>query len=166
MNLLQSINIGMTGLDMIKNLIKLFKPRRKIAFIDGDQSIPESLAAYNEHVANTGTETYFIRLKDARHGEPRAMRKVEGINKIYLSGMTSKKEVVDKFISAYIQRAVSEGYSEITVISSDYDFIDIFKMAVQVDPRAMNITFRMIIPMARGRLENLPDKIMNIEIIK
>jgi hypothetical protein len=146
--------------------LDIFRKPKKIAFIDGDQPITRSLHAYNKYVANTGTETHFVRVKDANHNEPKEIRKVQGINKIYLAGMTAKKEATDKFIGAYIQRAVSEGYKEITVISSDYDFIDIFKMAVQVDPNASKVSFRMIIPNAVGRATELPTKMMNIEIIK
>lgn len=153
---------------MLKRFLARFFPVKckKIAFIDGDQPIPLLLKAYDEHIAGTGTETHFIRLLAKGTAEPKALRKIDSFNKIYLEGLTSGKEVVDKFIGAYIQRAVSEGYSEITVVSSDYDFIDIFKMAVQVDPSAASITFRMIIPRAVGRLADLPPKIMNIEIVK
>lgn len=147
------------------NLFNLFR-RKKIAFIDGDQNVHQVLKAYEKYVANTGTETHFIQLKPEGHNEPKLLRNRSDFNKIYLAGMTAKKEVVDKFISAYIQRAVSEGYKEITVISSDYDFIDIFKMAVQVDPNASRVTFRMIIPKAQGRAAELPEKLLNIEIIK
>lgn len=151
---------------MFAKLTRFFNRKRKIAFIDGDQPIPTMLNAYNKYLKNTGTETHFVRLKNEVHGEPKALRKINDFNKIYLSGMTTKKEVVDKFIGAYIQRAVSEGYKEITVISSDYDFIDIFKMAVQIDPRASNVSFRMIVPFAQGKLMEVPEQIMNIEIIK
>lgn len=146
--------------------LDIFRKPKKIAFIDGDQPIPQLLKSYTKYVANTGTETHLIKMKEDCHNEPKLLRNRNDFNKIYLTGMTSGKEVVDKFIGAYIQRAVSEGYKEITVISSDYDFIDIFKMAVQVDPNASKVSFRMIIPKAEGRAKELPAKIMNIEIIK
>lgn len=148
------------------NFLNFFRKPKKIAFIDGDQAIHQVLNAYDKYVAGTGTETHFIRMKEEGHNEPKALRKYKDLNRIFLAGMTAKKEVVDKFIGAYIQRAVSEGYKEITVISSDYDFIDIFKMAVQVDPNASKVTFRMIIPKAQGRAAELPTKMLNIEIIK
>lgn len=146
--------------------LDIFRKPKKIAFIDGDQNIPQMLKAYTKYVANTGTETHFIKLKEENHNEPKVLKKYQDMNKIFLSGMTSGKEVVDKFIGAYIQRAVSEGYKEITVISCDYDFIDIFKMAVRVDPNASKVTFRMIIPKAQGRACELPSQLLNIEIIK
>jgi hypothetical protein len=150
---------------MLNKLFSLFRTK-KIAFIDGDQPIPGALNAYQKYIANTGTETHFIRMQPTYHQEPKMLRGRNDINRIYLSGLTAKKEVTDKFIGAYIQRAVSEGYREITVISNDYDFIDIFKMAVQVDSAASKVTFRMIMPKAQGRAVDLPAKMLNIEVIK
>lgn len=151
---------------LLNIVTRLFWPKvRKIAFIDGDQSIERALAAYDEYVANTGTETHFVKMAPSGHNEPKAIRHRDDINRVYLQG-TAGKEVVDKFIAGYIQRAVTEGYTHITVISGDYDFIDIFKMAAQIDSAANNITFRMIIPKALGRLATLPAQIKNIEIVK
>lgn len=147
-------------------MFKWFKRERKIAFIDGDQHLPGILKAYQQHVVGTNTETHLIRLKSLKAGEPHVLRNVKGINKIYLDGFTTGKEVTDKFIGAYIQKAISDGYTHITVISSDYDFIDIFKMAAIVDKKASKLTFRMVIPNAQGRLKDLPDQLLNIEIIK
>jgi hypothetical protein len=145
-----------------------WKRERKIAFIDGDQRLPGLIKAYQEHVVGTNTETHLIRLmsKSDRNNEPHILRNIEGINKIYLEGFTTGKEVTDKFIGAYIQKAISDGYTHITVISGDYDFIDIFKMAAIVDKKASKLTFRMIVPNAQGRVKDLPDQLLNIEIIK
>jgi hypothetical protein len=142
-----------------------FKPKAKsIAFLDGDNPLPGIIAAYDKYLK--GTETHMVRARETGSGEPRILRGEHGFNKIYLTGYTAGKEITDKFIGAYIQKAVSDGYTEITVVSSDYDFIDTFKMAVVLDPAAANVTFRMIIPAtAQGRLNNLPDKVCNISII-
>jgi hypothetical protein len=102
-----------------------------------------------------------------RDTEPRILRGVVGINKIYLGGFSTGKEVTDKFIGAYIQKAISDGYTHISVISSDYDFIDIFKLAIVLDDRAKNLTFRMIVPTkASKRLNEMPDRLLNIEIVR
>ena len=146
-----------------------WKRERKIAFIDGDQSLPDVLRAYQKHVANTNTETHLVRLMTQHSGrnvEPNILRTLENVNKIYLEGFTTGKEVTDKFIGAYIQKAINDGYTHITVVSSDYDFIDIFKMAAIVDKDASKLTFRMVIPNAKGRVRELPDQLLNIEIIK
>ena len=143
------------------------KKEKRIAFIDGDQAISAYLSAYEKHIANTNTETHLIRIKKLEDAEPKRLRKIdEKINKIYLEGFTARKEVVDKFIVAYIQKSIASGYNHITVVSSDYDFIDIFKMATMLDEKSSNITFRLIIPYAQGRLLELPEKMLNIEIIK
>lgn len=152
-------------------MFKWFKKReRRIAFIDGDQSLPDVLRAHQKHIVGTDTETHLVRLlspqKD-RDTEPRILRGVVGINKIYLGGFSTGKEVTDKFIGAYIQKAISDGYTHISVISSDYDFIDIFKLAIVLDDRAKNLTFRMIVPTkASKRLNEMPDRLLNIEIVR
>lgn len=157
---------------MFSKLIKrlLTAHNKKIAFIDGDQAIDKALAAYDKYVANTGTETHFIRLAPPpHHNEPKVLKKLlqerNNINKMYVEG-TAGKEVVDKFIAGYIQRAVAEGYSEITVISNDYDFIDIFKMAAQINERAQEVTFRIISPSAKGRLAEMPATVSNINVVR
>jgi hypothetical protein len=138
---------------------------KKIAFIDGDQEHKRTLAAYLLHVVDTDTETHLIRA-GSKTDVPRAYRHHKEINQICLKGYTSGKEIVDKYIGAYIQKAITEGYSHITVISSDYDFIDIFKMAVVLNPEACDVTFKMIVPNALGRVAKLPAQIANIEIVK
>lgn len=142
------------------------KKEKKIAFLDGDQALPPMLAAYDKYLK--GIETHLVRAKNSKHGEPKILRKIDaGINKIYLIDYTVGKEIVDKFIGAYIQKAVSDGYTHITVVSADYDFIDIFKMAVILTPEAANVSFRMIVPThAQGSITELPTKVMNIEVVK
>jgi hypothetical protein len=141
-----------------------FGAPKRIAFLDGDQPLPGILHAYDKYLK--GTETHLVRLKDDSAGEPKVLRGKHGFNKIYLSGYKAGKEVTDKFIGAYIQKAVTDGYQFITVVSSDYDFIDTFKMAVVLNPEASKLTFRMIVPNARGVLKEMPDRVMNIEIVK
>ena len=141
---------------------------KRIAFIDGDQPIEGILSAYNRYVANTNTETHVVRLSNGG-AIPKKLKSFNGdghVNKIYLNGFKTGKEVVDKFIAGYIQRAVNEGYTHISVISSDYDFIDIFRMAVQIDEKANNVSFHMIIPNPIGSVRNAPAKIANITITK
>lgn len=163
----ETMNHQLKGFPMLDKMIRMFKrpKERKIAFIDGDQAIDKALAAYDKYVANTGTETHFIRIKRDAEREPHVLRGRTDLNKIFLT-YSSGKEVVDKFIAGYIQRALSEGYTHITVISNDYDFIDIFKMAVQINDSATKVTFSLIAPNATGRLANLPPKVANIDVIK
>jgi len=89
----------------------------------------------------------------------------DDVNKIYLRGYATGKEIVDKFIGAYIQKSLAEGYTEIIVVSSDFDFIDIFKLALELNPTVKNVSFKIIVPNARGRLSEVETS-TNIEIIK
>lgn len=155
--------------DKIRKLFNKTPVVRKIAFIDGDQSIPLALAAYHKYVANTGTETHLIRAMPQGDNPPKTLRtdRSKDINKIYLRGFSVGKEVTDKYIAGMIQKAIHDGFTHITVISSDYDFIDIFKMAVQINPEAANFTFQMVVPFAVGKkLHDAGTQVANINIIK
>lgn len=148
------------------NWFKWFRKPKRIAFLDGDQNIPEMIKLHAKYLK--GTETYMVRLKNDKAKEPKVLRNVTGFDRIYIEGRAGK-EAVDKFIAGYIQKAVHDGYSEITVVSSDYDFIDIFKMAVMINDKAAKVSFRMIVPID-GRdnelMKNVPARIANIEVIK
>jgi hypothetical protein len=150
---------------------RFFKPKavKKIAFLDGDQALVGIVGAYQKYLI--GTETHLVRALtgisngDPKSREPKILRDLD-INKIYLDGYTKGKEIVDKFIGAYIQKAIGDGYKHITVVSSDYDFIDIFKMAVVLNPMATDVTFRIIVPHAQGKLAEMPDQVANIEVVR
>jgi uncharacterized LabA/DUF88 family protein len=153
---------------MFKLIKKLFakEKNRKIAFLDGDQPLPGIINAYNKHLVGQVSEVHLVRLKSEDANEPKLLRKVD-VNKVYLSGFTARKEVVDKFIGAAILKAVADGYTEVVVVSGDYDFIDAFKMAAMLDTRAEKVTFRLIVPKGQGRVADaLGTQINNIEIVK
>ena len=151
---------------MFKWLKSLRGPKQKrIAFIDGDQDLSKLLDTYSKHIAGTNTETHFIKA-GAYDCKPRKLNRYPEINTVYLSGFTNGKEITDKYIATFITKAINDGYNHITVISSDYDFIDIFKMAVILDDKASELVFRMVMPMMRGKVATMPRQIANIEIIK
>ena len=54
--------------------------------------------------------------------------------------------------------AANSVFRNVTVVSNDYDFIDIFKMAVMINEHASEVTFRMVVPFAQGRMAELPPK--------
>ena len=145
-------------------LSKLFRKDKKIAFLDGDQALGGILAIHKKYLI--GTETHLIRLLSGDARPPRCLDGTDDINKIYLRGYATEKEVADKFIGAYIQKSIHDGYTDITVVSSDYDFIDIFKMAMLLNPKAKNLNFRIIVPNAQGKLKEAPERIANIEIVR
>ena len=157
---------------MFKQIAKWLKREqlpqvKKIAFIDGDQPLPGVLAAYEQYVANTGTETHLVRAFTGGK-PPRILGKdnLKEINKVYLRGYATGKEVTDKYIAGMIQKAVADGYNHITVISSDYDFLDIFKMAVQINPALKTATMRLIVPHATGKMARVEAQVANVEVIK
>ena len=134
----------------------------QLIIMDGDQPIPELFRAYRNYIIPLGVyETHFVRFNDSK---PKILKHFPEIKCVYLTGFTSSKEVVDKYIFGLIQYSVDKGYSDIAVISSDYDFIDIFNMCNIINGNK-NVKFTLIIPKPRGRLVQLNSN-ENIEVIK
>lgn len=149
---------------MIKLLKKFFRKEKRIAFLDGDQPLAGMMRAYDLHVKGTNTETHLVRLLQDGN-EPKCLRKIDPkINKMYLQGYRTGKEATDKFIGQWIQKALTEGFNHITVVSSDYDFIDTFKMCAQLN-ELDHITFRLIVSMNTQQIEKYKSKVTNVEII-
>lgn len=148
---------------MLKSFFKLFKKQKSIAFLDGDQPLVRVVHAYNKHLKNV--ETHLVAAFAPNTNEPHILRDITTVNKIYLRGYRARKETTDKFIGARIQKAVSEGYTDITVVSADYDFIDIFKM-VSIINNTKNLTFKLIVCMHEDRIEKYQETATtNIQII-
>ena len=153
---------------VIKNFFRSATQTKTVAYIDGDQDVPAAIDAYSKYIKGTTKEVYFVRAGSGN--DPKSLRRSPHYNeltKIRLKGFASKKEITDKYITALIQKAVTEGYGHITVVSSDYDFIDIFKMAMILNPQASNVTFRMIVPTkAVGKVATCETQQGNIEVIR
>ncbi len=152
---------------MLKLLKNLF-PRKvkRIAFLDGDQPIPGLLKAYDQHIKGTNTETHLVRWMQANHNEPSSLKAIDpNINKVYLRDFRAGKEVSDKFIGQWMQKAVLEGYTHITVVSSDYDFVDIFKMIAKLSD-VKDINFRLIVSMNQDQIPKWENKVANMQIVK
>ena len=139
------------------------EPKPKLVLLDGDQPLLEILAAYTKYIEKQDNcETYFVQLADVTSRGPKVLKYYPNIKRILLSQFYPGKEIVDKFIFGYIQTAIGKGYTDITIISSDYDFIDIFHMSNQLNIKV--ISFTLIIPRRIGRLKQLKS-MGNITII-
>ena len=140
---------------------------KKIVFVDGDQYVRGVSTIYKRYLKSMRADLYFIKYnKASANPSAETMKIITNIGFIVISiNGTSGKELVDKAIGIYIQKAILEGYNDITVVSDDYDFIDIFGLLIQANDYD-NITYRLITPSPKGRLMATPDKINNIEIIK
>lgn len=137
--------------------------KKSIAFIDGDQFNKSTVKIYNKHCDKV--ETYYIRLlNEGKNSRPKFVDNCK-FHKIWLKGYAYGKEVVDKYIAVAIQKAICDGYNHITVVSNDYDFVDIFNMINLINPYSQ-FSFRIISETPIGRMKNSPSKINNIEIIK
>lgn len=128
-----------------------------VVFIDGDQSPVESLRSYSVHTANKNLADARVEFVLALKGitrPPKKIRRHKAITVTALRDFKAGKEAVDKYIAIAAQKAIDEGYTKISVISSDYDFIDIFRM-LQLANKDCLVEFTLIAPDPKGRLENM-----------
>lgn len=145
-----------------KKIVIPVEIKPEVILIDGDQPLPEISRAYRHHITKIDNfETYFIRYSSSI---PRVVKTFPQTKYIGLSHLSGGKEVVDKFIFGLIQSLIYKGYEKITVISSDYDFIDIFHMSNIINENK-TIKFTLVIPRPKGRLEQLKSN-ENIRVIK
>lgn len=147
----------------IEPTLKLPAVVKKIAFIDGDQELFRNILAYDEHIKGRGYETHYVTFSST----PRKIEKMktEKFNVVNLCSLNLSrgKEITDKYIAAHIQKAVSDGYNDIIVVSSDYDFVDIFKMAAQICDMS-KIHFKLIVPKPQGRI--IDTQVAGLDIVK
>lgn len=122
---------------------------KSVVFIDGDQNLAQLKRALpfvgkGPHVSwiTSGTVPNYV--------------KKHNIKFVCLSSVSSHgKETSDKYIGIAIQQAVSSGITNITVVSSDYDFVDIFKMVSMLN-LTVQLNFTLVAPAAKGRLVDHP----------
>lgn len=147
---------------MFKFIKDIFKKDKQIAFLDGDQDVKPLIEVYTKYLK--GIETHCVRQASVECA-PKVF-KDQPFNKIYLEGFAKGKEVTDKFIAGMIQKSIADGYTTIIVVSNDYDFFDIFKMALIMNPDHKNIKFKLITPKkCAGRIKEI-ENTSTIEIIK
>lgn len=138
------------------------RPKPLLIIMDGDQHIPDLFRSYRKYVANLDNyETRFVRYGGSF---PRILKNFPEIQCTYLLHLSHSKEVVDKFIFGLIQTEISKGYTNFAVVSSDYDFIDIFKMSNIINEHK-NIKFTLVVPKPRGRLATINSS-ENIDVVK
>jgi hypothetical protein len=144
------------------------EPKKEIAFIDGDNGFAMGVETFYTHLYDIETVFVYAATVGGNSGgkEPKVLRDENKFRKIRLSGFTTKKEIADKYIAAAIQKAVDDGYNNITVVSSDYDFVEIFKLVSLLNQSKRHLNFKLIIPNPQGRLTSLPEQLSNIKVIK
>lgn len=154
---------------LVAKIRSLFQPTKqqvskRVVFLDGDQPLMEVLAAYRKHVP-TKVETILVRQHRSKENEPRLLRRVTNIKKVYLTDIKYKKEAVDKFICAAIQKSVDDGYRDIAVVSSDSDFIDIFNFIIQLNSEISTLSFSLIVPSKRSFTKKPTNTGNNIRVV-
>lgn len=134
----------------------------ELVIIDGDQPLSQMIDATTQYVnpLSHKCDIELIRMQNFKEKIPRILKRFP-YKVVLLKGFSPGKEVTDKFIAMRCQQALREGYSKITVISNDYDFIDIFKMLNVLNNT--NVKFTLVAPKASGRLSKTNNK-QNISI--
>lgn len=146
----------------IEPTLEQYEYTKSIAFIDADQGVGDTIHAYEKYIKGKTSEVHLIRACTEEF-MPKKLKNLKDVNVIALPGMSPKKEVTDKFIAAFIQKAIADRYNDITVVSSDYDFIDIFKMAAKLSDTS-KIKFNLIAMRATGKLAEA--QVAGVNIIK
>lgn len=144
---------------------------KKIVFIDGDQTTNDMILIYKKYFLEDEIETIFIRFVPKGSNPPSCLKSFSHYPNFkiqLLKNFTAGKEVVDKYITALIQKAVLDGYTDINVISGDYDFVDIFRLVSMTQELKEDISFSLFIPKVpkESRLAKCGNKIFNVRIIK
>ena len=141
-------------IEMLRFIVNLFKKPepiinipKELIFIDGDQDANRQIATFKK-ISNDRKGIWI----HVQRETPRKLTKVPNIEVVSVREMSAKgKETTDKYIGIAIQKAVSEGVRKFTVISRDYDFVDIFKMIVMSNPE-VELDFTLVAAKAQGRL--------------
>ena len=109
---------------------------KEIVFIDGDQHQAGCMRTF--HHLYGDKETVLVRQvavsPSGEYNIPVVYKnKSSSFRFVFLSEYRSGKETCDKYVAAAIQKAVAEGYRKITVVSNDYDFVEIFRMIAELN---------------------------------
>lgn len=103
------------------------KSKKKLIIVDGDSCLRDTWV-YEDILGSS--EVYIVRHTQEGFNQPKLIAKYPEIIDVPLIGYRTSKETVDKYIAMMIQKAVSDGYKDISVISRDCDMVDIGKMAI------------------------------------
>ena len=147
-------------------------PYSRLIIFDGDQSINPIMKVHDKIISKIPKDKVrieFVKMHYIGESPPKILKKFPHINFVPLSGFSAKKEVVDKWIGIRIQQAIDAGCQQISVVSSDFDFVDIFRMILMMNPTKKNLNFTLIAPKPIGKLNAAigQDAVFkNISIIK
>ena len=129
---------------MLKNILNFFskQEKKRLFIVDGDGCTPHTWVY--EDVLGT-SEVYVVRHTQSYFSKPKILDAYPEIIDVPLTGYRTSKETVDKYIGLMIQKAVSDGYRDINIVSRDCDMIDMARMLIDINPDK-KFTINIIMP--------------------
>jgi hypothetical protein len=127
-----------------KPSISFSQSQRTITFIDGDQILgPQFL--FEQHPELVFPEKPRLIYQQRNSNMPRLLKRyLNQVELIPIPNLSCKKELVDKYISIELGMAMQNPKAlRIIVVSNDYDFIDIFKLAMLASGKS-NVHFTLL----------------------
>jgi hypothetical protein len=123
--------------------------RKSVLFVDGDMSLVQMDKILHE-IEHNFDEICLVRLNQKDFNEPKIIRRIvwefsDKINYFLVHEWRKGKESTDKFIIAAIQKAVMMNACHIAVLTSDFDFVDVYDIISQINPES-EIKFEVFMP--------------------
>lgn len=131
--------------------VKIKKSKKKLFLVDGDSCISDTWV-YVDVLGSS--EVYVFHNVTENQQKPKVIRNLPEVNYIPVEGFKGSKETVDKLIGIMAQKAISEGYCEINIVSKDCDFPDIARLLAGVNPES-NTIINVIIPEVKVLAKNV-----------
>ena len=130
--------------------------KKKLIIVDGDCCLND-VWVYEDVLGSS--EVYVIKFKsNKKDNPPKVLNKYPEIQLVELVDYRGSKETVDKYIAVLLQKAVSGGYADINIISTDYDMVDISHMIMDVNEPKEHVTINVVMPYASKSKMSLASK--------
>jgi hypothetical protein len=143
--------------------IKTQQNKSKI-FIDGDVITGDTLSLLDNNYLDK--DITFVRMFNQTERDPRLIRD-RNFNVVRLRNFNKSKETTDKYIAMAVMKAICNGITNITVVSQDSDFLDIFELInLQIE---VECKFTLVLPPKNKEYKKikykLPKLSKNIHVI-
>lgn len=117
--------------------------KKKLFIIDGDCCLYDTWA-YESVLGNS--EAYFVFIKSEIANLPKELLRYPELVPVPLLGYRTSKETVDKYIAMLLQKAIVDGYTDINIVSKDFDMLDIVDMAIDINSPEKFVRINVIMP--------------------
>ena len=128
------------------NIFDFLKPKsvkKPLVLIDGDSL---ATSPFIVDLLKPTMETYWFQAVKNNMAMPKFVKNAEFIYTVALAGCRTGKEAVDKYIGMVLTKAIIDGYTEIYIVSQDYDFIEIARMAAHIVEPKTKVSIKVVCP--------------------